>query len=74
MNFKAGMIVLLLKLCCEMAGRNTRNNSNDDQKEISDLLTKNQLENSALKKLLDFLNKKLVVQTRNNDKPRQVKY
>ncbi len=67
------MIVLFLKLCCEMAGRNTRNNSNDDQKEISDLLTKNQLENSALKKLLDFLNKKLVVQTRNNDKPRQVK-
>ncbi len=51
-----------------MAGRNTNNNLNDDEKRISEIITRNELENSALEKLLDFLEKQRRVWTKKHEK------
>jgi hypothetical protein len=51
-----------------MTSRNTKRDLLDDEKEISEIIKRNELENSALKKLLDFLEKQRRVWTKKHDK------
>ena len=55
-----------------MPGKNARKKSIDNENEITELIEKNEMENSALKKVLDFLEKEAKKQLIKQDKPKRI--